>query len=80
MLGKFYGNVIQKSGLKAPGNYSDQLWSNKCSLILLETPRTLIFMFAGFLGLVETLIYGFEVLKYLIDILKYLIPMIYIIT
>ena len=34
-------------------------------------------MISGVLGLVETLVYGFDVLKYLIDTRKYLIPIIY---
>ena len=64
-------------GLKAPGNYSDQFWSNKNSVLLLGRQKTPNSMISGFLGLVETLIYGFNVFKYLIDILKYLIPMIH---
>ncbi len=37
-------------GLKAPGDYSDQFWSNKMSVLLCEVPKPNIFMISGFLN------------------------------
>ncbi len=56
-MGHCYGN-IKIIGLKAPGNYSGQFWYNKLSVVLLERQNTPNSMISGFLGLVETLIYG----------------------
>ncbi len=40
MLGHFYGTYYHIIGLKAPGNCSDQFWSNKLSILLWKTPQT----------------------------------------
>ena len=36
-------------GLKAPGNYFDQFWSNKTSVLLCEGPKPYNSMISGFL-------------------------------
>ena len=46
----FYGTYVQIICLKAPGNYSDQLWSNKILVLLGEGPTPNIFMISGFLS------------------------------
>ena len=33
-LGYFHRKYVQIMGFKAPGNYSDQFWSNKISVLL----------------------------------------------
>ena len=35
----FYGKHIEIIGLKAPGDYSDQFWSNNFSILLCEGPK-----------------------------------------
>ena len=37
-------------GLQAPGNDSDQFWSNKISMLLCERPKLTISMFSGVLS------------------------------
>ena len=63
-LGSFYGQFMEKIGLQAPGNYSASLWTNNLSILLLENPQTSVFMISGFLGLVGTLTYGFNIQEY----------------
>ena len=60
---------MEKIGLQAPGNYSASFWINNFSILLLENPQTSIFMISGFVGLVGTLIYGYNVPKYSIFII-----------
>ena len=38
-VGHFYGTYYLRTGLEAPGNYSDQVWSNILSILLLERPK-----------------------------------------
>ena len=63
-LGRFYSKFMEKMGLQAPGNCSASFWINNFSILLLDNPQTSIFMIYGFLGLVGTLIYGFNIPKY----------------
>ena len=54
---------MEMIGLKAPGNYSDHLWSNKIWVLLCEVPKPNIFMISGCLRPAGTLIHGFEYTK-----------------
>ena len=56
-----YGNVIC---LKAPGNYSDQFWCNKISILLHEGPKPNISMISGCLSPGEPLFMDLNILKY----------------
>ena len=60
---------MENMGLKTPDNYSVSLWINNFSILLLENPQTSVFMISGFLGLVGTLIYEFNIPKYSILII-----------
>ena len=64
IFGPFYCQFMEKIGLQAPGNYSASLWTNNLSILLLENPQTSVFMISGFLGLVGTLTYGFNIQEY----------------
>ena len=55
VLGNFSGTYYQIIGLKAPGNYSDRIPSNKLSNLLLERQKTNIFMISRLLDLWEPL-------------------------
>ena len=66
LLGDLYCKLLEIICLKARGNYSGPVWSNSFSIVLLESPQTSILMISGFLGLVGSLISGFNVPKYLI--------------
>ena len=57
-------------GLKAPGDYSDQFWSNKFTILSLEKPEPNIFMISGFSGPLATRIYGFNMPKYLLPMIN----------
>ena len=48
LLAHFYGNYVEMVGLKAPGNSSDQFWSNQISVLLYERPKPNISMNYGF--------------------------------
>ena len=43
-------------GLKAPGKYSDQFWSNQISVLLLERPKPPNSMISGFLDAWDPLV------------------------
>ena len=47
--------IFMEICLKAPGNYSDQFWSNKVSVLLCEGPELDISMIYGFGALGELL-------------------------
>ena len=54
-LGHFHGKFMEIIRLiKAPGNYSASIRSNKFSILSLEGPKPNKFMISGFLGLVGT--------------------------
>ena len=59
LFNRFYGNYVWRISLKALGNYSDQFWSNKLSVLLLDTQTSSNSMTSGFLDPLGTLIYGF---------------------
>ena len=48
-VGYSYGKYVSIIGLKAPGNYSDQLRSNKISVLLWKGPKPPNSMIYGFL-------------------------------
>ena len=48
LFGHVYDNVIETISLKAPQNYSASMRSNRFSLLLLEGPKTSLFMISGF--------------------------------
>ena len=48
-MGHFCRKYVEIIGLKAPGDYSDQFWSNKISVLLCEGAKPNISMFSGFL-------------------------------
>ena len=50
LLGDFHGKYVQIVGLTAPGNYSDQFWSNKNLVLLCEGPKPKMFIYSGFLN------------------------------
>ena len=54
-------------GLKAPGNYLDQFWSDKILVLLCEGPKPQKSMISGFVEPLGTLIYGFRYTKRLIN-------------
>ena len=56
-LGRFNGQYVLIIGLKAPGNYSDQFWSNETSVLLCEGPKPQNAMISDFLGPEGPLIY-----------------------
>ena len=51
-------------GLKAPGKYLDQFWSNKLLVLLLEKLKPNISMISGFLEPWEPLFVDLDILKY----------------
>ena len=51
-------------GLKALGDYSNQFWSNKFSILLLETPKPNMFMISVFLGPWKALFMDLNIPKY----------------
>ena len=51
-LGYLYGKCVQIIGLKAPGNYCEQIWFNEILILLCEGPKPPNAMISGFLGLV----------------------------
>ena len=56
--------------MKAPGNYSDQFWSNKISVLLWEGPKPNMSMIYGFVSPGETLFMDLDIPKYLKNIRK----------
>ena len=50
-------------GLKALGNYSDQFWSNKISVLLCEGPKPQNSMISGFLDPYYPLLMDLDMLK-----------------
>ena len=50
-VGYVYGKCVYIIGLKTPGNYSDQLWFNKISILLREGPKPSKCMISLFLDL-----------------------------
>ena len=54
MFGYFLGYVwvkcVEITSLKAPGNYSDQFWSNKILVLLCEGQKPNISMISAFLN------------------------------
>ena len=50
-------------GLKAPGNYSDQFWSNNILALLREGPKPNIFMISGFMSPGEPLFMDLDLQK-----------------
>ena len=50
--------------MKAPGNYLDQIWSNKISVLLCEEPKPNISMISGFLRPGEPLFIEFIIPNY----------------
>ena len=46
----FYGTYFQIVGLKARGDYLDQFWFNKISVLLFERPKPPKFIISGFLS------------------------------
>ena len=49
-FGYLYGKYVYIMGLKAPGNYLDQCWSNKILLVLCGRPKHNISMMSGFVS------------------------------
>ena len=50
-------------GLKAPGDYLDQFWSNQILALSLEKPKPNIFMIAGFFNPGEPLFIDLNIPK-----------------
>ena len=69
IVGNFYGKLMEKVCLKAPGSYASSFWTGHFLVLLLENPQTSLLVISGFGGLVGTLIYGFDIPKYSILIL-----------
>ena len=63
LLGHLFGKLMEITGLKAPGNYDDQFWSNKVSVLLLERPKSQNPMISGLLDPWDPLIYTGEYKK-----------------
>ena len=53
-VGCFYGNIL---GLKTPGNYSDQFWFSKISILLCEGPKPPIAVIYRFFGPIISVIF-----------------------
>ena len=70
-VGHFFGKYVQIRGLKAPGNYSHQFWSNKCSILLLERPKPQNFMISGLLSPGETLFIDLNMPNYFKHVRKH---------
>ena len=49
LFGYFAGKYVQITGLKAPGDYSNQFWSDKILVLLCEGPKPPNSMVSGFL-------------------------------
>ena len=47
IVGYFCGKYAYIIGLKAPGNYLDQFWSNKVLVLLCEEPKPTSFVLSG---------------------------------
>ena len=63
-LSFFYGTSISIIGLKAPGNYSDQFWSNKIVVLLCVEPKPNISMTSGFVRSWEPVFMDLNIPKY----------------
>ena len=59
-FGSFIGDMCLNNRLKAPGNYLDQIWSSKISVLLLEGPKRPNSMIYGLWDPLEPRIYGSE--------------------
>ena len=67
----FYGTYVQLIGLKAPGIYLDQFWSNKISVLLCEGAKPQNSMISGFVDPLGALISGLNIQKTLQKTDKY---------
>ena len=64
-IGDFYGQLMEKIGLKAPGNGSASFWSYNFSICLCERPKPNISRISGFLRPVGALTHGCKYTKLL---------------
>ena len=62
-VGSFYGKYVKIIGLKATGNYLDQFWANKFSVLFCEGPKYNISMISGFFTLGEPLYMDLNIQK-----------------